>query len=95
MEFQALVQRTYAERHMPEASRAGAHAWPCSSARWVGHSLREICGGLARCEGKRSHLGMTAPSPLDAGLRPRASAYSLKISANCPATRWKASSISD
>jgi len=24
-------------------------------------SLREICGGLATCEGKLSHLGITAP----------------------------------
>jgi hypothetical protein len=26
------------------------------------HSLREICGGLASCEGKLAHLGMTAPA---------------------------------
>lgn len=26
------------------------------------HSLREICGGLASCEGKLAHLGATAPS---------------------------------
>ncbi len=26
------------------------------------HSLRESCGGLASCEGKRSHLGITAPA---------------------------------
>jgi hypothetical protein len=25
------------------------------------HSLRELCGGLASCEGKLSHLGMQAP----------------------------------
>ena len=25
------------------------------------HSLREICGGLASCEGKLAHLGITAP----------------------------------
>lgn len=25
------------------------------------HSLREICGGLASCEGKLSHLGIQAP----------------------------------
>ena len=25
------------------------------------HSLREICGGLASCEGKLAHLGATAP----------------------------------
>jgi len=26
------------------------------------HSLREICGGLASCEGKLTHLGIRAPS---------------------------------
>jgi hypothetical protein len=26
------------------------------------HSLREICGGLASCEGKLAHLGIEAPS---------------------------------
>ena len=26
------------------------------------HSLREICDGLARCEGKLPQLGITAPS---------------------------------
>jgi hypothetical protein len=26
------------------------------------HSLREICGGLASCEGKLNHLGITAPA---------------------------------
>jgi hypothetical protein len=26
------------------------------------HSLREICGGLRSCEGKLSHLGITAPN---------------------------------
>ena len=25
------------------------------------HSLREICGGLASCEGKLAHLGATVP----------------------------------
>jgi hypothetical protein len=27
----------------------------------LAHALREICGGLASCEGKLSHLGIQAP----------------------------------
>ncbi len=62
VEFQALVQRTYAERHA-----RGFACWSqfvamlfCQLGR--AHSLREICGGLASCEGKLSHLGTTAPA---------------------------------
>ena len=61
-EFQALVKRTHAERHA-----RGFTCWGqlvamlfCQLGR--AHSLREICGGLASCEGKLSHLGIKAPS---------------------------------
>jgi hypothetical protein len=61
-DFQALVKRTKAERHA-----RGFDSWNqfvamlfCQLGR--AHSLREICGGLATCEGKLNHLGITAPS---------------------------------
>lgn len=60
-EFELLVRETKAERHA-----RGFSSW----AQFVGmlfcqlgraHSLREICHGLSSCEGKLSHLGITAP----------------------------------
>ena len=63
LEFEAAVRRTRAERHA-----RGFSSWDqfvamifCQLGR--AHSLREICGGLASCEGKLNHLAMTeAPS---------------------------------
>ena len=61
LEFQELVRETKTERH----------AW--GFACWTqfvsmlfyqlgrAQSLREICGGLASCEGKLSHLGIRIP----------------------------------
>jgi hypothetical protein len=61
-DFQALVKRTKAERHA-----RGFGSWDqfvamlfCQLGR--AQSLREICGGLATCEGKLNHLGIAAPS---------------------------------
>lgn len=62
-EFESIVKRHGAERH----SR-GFTCWTqlismlfCHLGR--AHSLREICGGLATCEGKLRHLGLDgAPS---------------------------------
>jgi Domain of unknown function (DUF4372)/Transposase DDE domain len=58
-EFQSIVRELKAERH----SR-GFHCWAqfismlfCQMAH--AHSLREICGGLAACEGKLKHLGLS------------------------------------
>jgi hypothetical protein len=58
LEFQSVVQKHKAERH----SR-GFSCWSqfvamlfCQLAR--AHSLREICGGLAACEGRLRHLGL-------------------------------------
>lgn len=60
-EFQKAVVATQAERHA-----RGFSSWDqfvamlfCQLGR--AHSLREICGGLASCEGRLSHLGVTAP----------------------------------
>ncbi len=63
LEFEAAVRKTRAERHA-----RGFDSWDqfvamifCQLGR--AHSLREICGGLASCEGKLNHLAMTgAPS---------------------------------
>src|SRR5580658_10189166 len=63
LEFQSLVERHKAERHT-----RGFSCWGQLVAmlfRQVGraHSLREICGGLATCEGKLRHVGLPdAPS---------------------------------
>ena len=61
-EFERLVRETQAERHA-----RGFTCWGqcvamlfCQLGR--AHSLREICGGLATCEGKLSHLGIQAPN---------------------------------
>lgn len=61
-EFYHAVRKTKAERHA-----RGFHCWAqfvamlfCQLGR--AHSLREICGGLASCEGKLTHLGIEAPS---------------------------------
>jgi hypothetical protein len=61
-EFQALVKRTYAERHARGFSSWGQFVAMLFCQLGRAHSLREICGGLASCEGKLSHLGITAPS---------------------------------
>ena len=60
-EFQQVVRDTRAERHA-----RGFTCWTqfvsmlfCQLGR--AHSLREICGGLASCEGKLSHLGIDVP----------------------------------
>lgn len=62
LEFEKAVKETKAERHA-----RGFSSWSqfvamlfCQLGR--AKSLREICGGLACCEGKLSHLGITAPS---------------------------------
>lgn len=59
--FRHVVKETKAERHA-----RGFSSWDqfvsmlfCQLGR--AHSLREICGGLASCEGKLSHLGISAP----------------------------------
>jgi hypothetical protein len=61
LEFQQVVRETKAERHA-----RGFTCWTqfvamlfCQLGR--ANSLREICGGLASCEGKLSHLGIRVP----------------------------------
>jgi hypothetical protein len=60
-DFERAVQTTKAERHA-----RGFTCWGQFVAMLfchLGHaqSLREICGGLASCEGRLAHLGLTAP----------------------------------
>jgi hypothetical protein len=61
VDFQKAVRETKAERHA-----RGFHCWDqfvammfCQLGR--AQSLREICGGLASCEGKLTHLGVSLP----------------------------------
>jgi Domain of unknown function (DUF4372)/Transposase DDE domain len=61
-EFQALVKRTHAERHARGFTCWGQFVAMLCCQLDRAHSLREICGGLRSSEGKRTHLGITAPS---------------------------------
>jgi hypothetical protein len=61
-DFQKAVEETKAERHA-----RGFKSWDQFVAMLFCHladanSLREICGGLASCEGRLSHLGASAPA---------------------------------
>ena len=61
LEFQKAVVATRAERHA-----RGFACWDQFVAMLFAqlgraHSLREICGGLASCEGKLAHLGAAPP----------------------------------
>jgi len=61
-EFQKAVDETKAERHA-----RGFKSWDQFVAMLFSHladanSLREICGGLASCEGRFAHLGVAAPA---------------------------------
>src|SRR3989442_13540373 len=60
--FQSLVKRTRAERHARGFSCWGQFVAMLFCQLGRAHSLREICGGLASCEGKLSPLGIVAPS---------------------------------
>lgn len=61
-EFQRAVQDTKAERHARGFSSWDQFVAMLFAQLGRAHSLREICGGLASCEGKLAHLGATAPS---------------------------------
>ena len=61
-EFQALVKEHRAERHARGFTSWGQFVAMLFCQLGRAHSLREICGGLASCEGKLSHLGITAPA---------------------------------
>ena len=61
LEFEGAVRK-----HQAEYSAKGFSCWGqfvamlfCQLGR--AHTLREICGGLASCEGKLKHLGVDEP----------------------------------
>jgi hypothetical protein len=60
--FQQAVTQTEAERHARGFTCWGQFVAMLFCQLGRAHSLREICGGLASCEGRLAHLGLTAPS---------------------------------
>ena len=62
VEFQKAVVTTKAERHARGFTCWGQFVAMLFCQLGRAHSLREICGGLASCEGKLAHLGIDAPS---------------------------------
>jgi hypothetical protein len=62
LDFERAVKETQAERHARGFSCWGQFVAMLFCQLGRAKSLREICGGLATCEGKLSHLGITAPS---------------------------------
>jgi hypothetical protein len=62
VEFQRAVVETQAERHARGFTCWGQFVAMLFCQLGRAHSLREICGGLASCEGKLAHLGIAAPS---------------------------------
>jgi hypothetical protein len=59
--FQQAVVATRAERHARGFTCWGQFVAMLFCQLGRAHSLREICGGLASCEGRLAHLGITAP----------------------------------
>ena len=60
-DFQRAVQETNAERHARGFACWDQFVSMLFAQLGRAHSLREICGGLASCEGKLAHLGVKAP----------------------------------
>ena len=84
LEFQRAVQDTQAERHARGFTCWGQFVAMLFCQLGGAHSLREIVGGLASCEGRLAHLGITAPLPVDARLCQRASAVAVVSSRLLP-----------
>jgi hypothetical protein len=61
-DFQHAVMQTKAERHARGFTCWGQFVAMLFCQLGKAQSLREICGGLASCEGRLAHLGITAPS---------------------------------
>ena len=60
-DFQKAVSETQAERHARGFTCWGQFVAMLFCQLGRAHSLREICGGLASCEGKLAQLGIEAP----------------------------------
>ena len=58
LEFEQLVRKHRAERHARGFTCWGQFIAMLFCQLGQAHSLREICGGLAACEGKLRHLGL-------------------------------------
>jgi hypothetical protein len=58
LEFEALVKQHGAERHARGFTCWGQFIAMLFCQLGQAHTLREICGGLATCEGKLRHLGL-------------------------------------
>ncbi len=63
LEFEALVRKHRAERHARGFTCWGQFIAMMFCQLGQAHSLREICGGLAACEGKLRHLGLSGAPP--------------------------------
>lgn len=61
VDFHKAVIETKAERHARGFTCWGQFVAMLFCQLGRAHSLREICGGLASCEGKLTHLGLAAP----------------------------------
>jgi DDE family transposase/uncharacterized protein DUF4372 len=61
IDFQKAVVETKAERHARGFTCWGQFVAMVFCQLGRAHSLREICGGLASCEGRLAHLGIEAP----------------------------------
>jgi hypothetical protein len=62
-DFQRAVRETHAERHARGFTCWGQFVAMLFCQLGRAHSLREICGGLASCEGKLAHLGIADAAP--------------------------------
>jgi hypothetical protein len=62
VDFQQAVVETKAERHARGFTCWGQFVAMLFCQLGKAHSLREICGGLASCEGRLAHLGITVPN---------------------------------
>ena len=61
-EFERVVRTTGAERHARGFTCWGQFVAMLFCQLGRAQSLREICGGLASCEGRLAHLGITVPA---------------------------------
>ena len=68
--FEKAVKQHKAERHARGFTSWGQFMAMLFCQLGRAHSLRDICGGLACCEGHLKHLGVpVAPQEVDLGLR--------------------------
>src|SRR6266571_7623057 len=68
LEFEQAVKKHQAERGAKGFTSWGQFVAMLFCQLGRAHSLREICGGLASCEGKLKHLGTGGAEEVDAGL---------------------------